>query len=193
MQDDLKVPYSEGADFVREVPTMGEHQAVCSQIHNIGHQTYSGEVSISPKVALIFEIDQKLTGGKLDGHQMTVSREFAMYFGKDNDFRKFIEQWKGKVLTDEEAKDFNLGKLRGVGATLIIVHAMGKGKNSGRTYANIAGIAPPKKDAAKVQVTYIDTPDWITKKKAAAVPAPAKHGQQQSAPPAPAEEPDLPF
>ena len=188
MQDDLKPQWSDGSEYVRENPTMGEHQAVCSQIHNIGHQLYQGKPSISPKVVILFELDQKMAEGKFAGNQMLTSKEFAMYFGKDNDLRKFVSDWRGQPLTDDEAKDFSLSKLIGKPCTLIIVHNTGK---NGKVYANIAGIAKAKKDAPVVAVTHTDIPEWIEKKKAAQVAAPVKAGATISAPPP--DDSDLPF
>ena len=170
----LSVPYNESSDYVRENPRMGEHQAVCSQIHNLGHQLFKGNSSLSPQVAFIFEIAQTLKEGNFAGRQMCANRKFSLYFGKNNELRKFIGDWRGKALSDEECKKFDFTVLIGKAATIVITHNQGTGANAGKTYANIAGIAPPSKTTQPVQITFTDEPEWVKKKKAEAVLPPPK-------------------
>ena len=194
--DNLRVPPpGEDSGFERQLPAMGEHQAVCCQIHNLGHQEYQGQASLSPKCVVIFELEQKMSGGKLDGKPFVISEEFPMYLSKDSKLRTFLGNWRStpaapRPMTDEECKDFTLRKVLNIPATLIVVH-----KTKGdRTFANIAGIAPAKPGAPRVPVSYTETPKWVSDKQAKQCRPPER---QKAAPKVAATpstyETDLPF
>lgn len=191
--DDLRVaPPGEGETFERQNPAMGEHQAVCCQIHNLGHQEYQGKASLSPKCVIIFELDQKMEGGKVDGKPFVISQEFPMYLSKDSKLRTFLGSWRGKPFTDEECDNFTLRKLLNKPATLIVIH----NTKDGKTYANIASAVPPKAGVIAIPVTYTETPKWITAKQAKQLRPPeikkaAPKPEGQNMPPQP--EDDLPF
>lgn len=187
--DNLKVaPPGEGGDFERQLPSTGNHQAVCCQIHNLGHQEFNGQASFSPKCVFIFELEQKMQGGKMDGKPFVISEEFPMYLSKDSKLRAFLGNWRStptapRPMTDDECKDFTLRKVLGQSCTLTVIH-----KTKGlKTFANIAGIAPPS--GPKIPVTYTETPKWITDKIAKQVRPP----ERQAAQPKPATASSLPI
>ena len=179
--DDLMVaPPGKGGDFERQVPSMGEHQAVCCQIHNLGHQEFKGVASLSPKCVLIFELDQKMTGGKVEGKPFVISQKFPMYLSKDSKLRTFLGNWRGKPFSDEECENFSLKKGLGKPATLIVIHTT----KDGKTYANIAAPAPAKAGNT-VPLTYTETPKWVIEDQAKQV---RKPDMQSKNAPAPSED-----
>ncbi len=191
------MPAYGGTSAIKELPRAGEHQAVCAQVHSLGYQVYKNEVSLNPKGVFIFELDEMMTGGDMAGKPKVMSIRFAMYMGKSgkkSKLRDFLQCWRGATYTEEQAAKVNIKKLEGVGATLFIAH---KPKDDGSGMrAEITNISRPRKDLPAVPRTYTETPEWVKKEKAQAVPPPGKP-QQQAAPTAggqaPQQEDDLPF
>lgn len=149
----------EGNQFDRELPSIGEHQAVCSQVHNIGYQDFKGEVSASPRILFIFELDEKLKEGKLKGQSMQIAKEFNYFMGEGSALRTFLENWRKSPYTPEEIPGFTLRKVIGKGCTLLINH---KKKQNGDPRAEIVGISAPKGQTPPV--TMQDVPEWVQKK-----------------------------
>ncbi len=199
MQDENEFTAAYGGDSIqKDLPAAGAHQAVCCQVHALGHQMFQGQVSINPKCAFIFELDEKMKGGDLAGKPFAISQKFALYMGKKgkpSNLRRFLEMWKGRPLTEEEAAKTNVKAIEGAGCTLIIAHKP-KTDGSGHLRAEIVGISRRNPQAPAVARTYLDAPEWVLKEKAQAVPPPGKP-QQQAAPTAgiqaPQQEDDLPF
>lgn len=165
----IGAPSEDGGGFTKELITAGEHQAVCCQIHNVGHQMYNNEISRSPKAIIMWEVDQKMTGGKMAGKPMVISESYQMYMGEGK-LRTALEGWRGnRPFTDAEVAAFSLGSIRYAPCTLLIVHVK---KKDGNLKAKIAGILPPK--GAGWQPTYLEVPEWIQKEKAMQVAPPPK-------------------
>jgi hypothetical protein len=55
--------------------------------------------------------------------------------------RKFLENWRGKTFTEDEAKRFDVSNLLGAPGMITVTHTVKEGK----TYSNIAAIAPVMK------------------------------------------------
>lgn len=155
--------------FEKELITAGAHQAVCCQLHNVGYQMYQGKVSLSPKAVVIFEVDQKMKGGKMEGQPMVISETYPMFMGENSKLRKALEGWRGAPYKADELKGFSLRGIVGKPCTLLIVHEK---KKDGKMKAKIAGVLPAM--GPGWTPTYLDVPDWVVKEKAAAVPPPPK-------------------
>jgi hypothetical protein len=184
-QDPFYIPEpvpGESGSFTKELITAGAHHAVCCQLHNVGHQLYKNEVSLSPKAIVIFEVDQKMTGGKMAGQPMVISESFPMFMGESSKLRKMLEGWRGKPYSAEELKNFSIGGIIGRPCTLLIIHEK---KKDGTMKAKIAGVLPAQ--GPGWVPTYIDPPEWVMKEKAAAVPPPPKQAPQAA--PAPSALP----
>jgi hypothetical protein len=171
MSDDFMAGY--GTDNgPKELPAEGKHQAVCAQVHTLGYQEFKGQVSYSPKCVFLFELDEKMKGGQMAGKPFIISERHAQYMGKPgkpSDLRKFLEKWKGKDYTEDEAKATNIKKCEGVPCSLMIIHDK---KDDGTPYARIASISKRDTSLPLVPVTYTDVPQWITKEKGRAVAPP---------------------
>ncbi len=174
----------EGEGFTKELITAGAHQAVCCQLHNVGYQLYQGKVGASPKAIVLFETDQKMTGGKMAGQPMVISESYAMYMGEGSKLRKALEGWRGRPYAAEELKNFSMGNILRRPCTLLIVHEK---KKDGNMKAKIAGILPAM--GPGWMPTYTETPEWINKEKAAQVSPPPKQQHQGIPAPMPTQAP----
>lgn len=194
MSDEFMAGYGED-NGPKELPSIGSHQAVCCQVHSLGYQVFKGQVSFSPKCVFIFELDEKMKNGEMAGKPFVLSERHSQYMGKpgkSSNLRKFLEKWKGKEYTEEEAKATNIKKCEKVPCTLLVDH---EPKEGGGFRAKIVGIS--RRDATKplVPVTYTEVPKWVTEEKGKQVPAP-KRQEAVTTPaggPPQAEEETLPF
>lgn len=171
-------------NFTKELITAGAHHAVCCQIHNVGYQMYQGKVSLSPKAIVIFEVDQKMTGGKMAGQPMVISESYGMFMAEGSKLRKALEGWRGKPYTADELKSFSLGIIHRRPCTLLIIHEK---KKDGTMKAKIAGILPAQ--TAGWEPVYTETPEWVLKEKAAQVPPPPKQNHNGIPAPMPSQAP----
>lgn len=135
----LKAPV--GGSF--EIPAEGPAQGVCVDLIDLGEiPGYEGRPE--HKIELVFQVDEKNEAGDA---RLEVKRRFTLSMNAKANLRKFIESWRGKKLTDEEAGDFELFDLLGANGTLSIVHAAG---DKGGTFANIDTIMRVAKGAPKM-------------------------------------------
>ncbi|HLP41240.1 MAG TPA: hypothetical protein VK465_07010 [Fibrobacteria bacterium] len=196
MENEFMATYGEDSG-PKELPSIGMHQAVCAQVHSLGFQVFKGQVSFSPKCVFVFELDEKMKEGQMAGKPFVISERHGQYMGKpgkSSNLRRFLEKWKGKEYTEEEAKATNIKKCEGQPCTLMIDH---EPKDGGGFRAKIVGIS--RRDSSKplVPITYTEVPKWIVEEKAKAVPPPnqQRQAQPQTAPAGvpPQAEDDLPF
>lgn len=69
----------------------------------------------------------------------SIHKEFTLSMYDKATLRKYLESWRGKPFTEEEAEKFDITKLLGKPCMLNIIHA--KSKSSGKIYADISSIA----------------------------------------------------
>jgi hypothetical protein len=193
MSDEFMAGYG-GEVTQKDLPSKGLHQAVCCQVHSLGHQLFKNQVSINPQGVFVFELDEKMKNGQMAGKPFVLSEKFAIYMGKKgkpSKLRLFLEKWKERAYTEEEASATNIKKCEGQPCTLNVDY---EPKQDGTLRAVIVGIS--KRDPSKppVPVTYTEVPKWIVEDKAKAVPPPKREMATTAAAggPPPAEE-DLPF
>jgi len=148
------------------------------------------------KVWLVFASGERHENGEL----VLVSKEMTNSMFKDANLRKFLEAWRGKPYTQEQADAGPpLHKLQGQVALLTIAHEVSKKK--GNKYAAIMSVSPLPKGMATVEPDVLDEymrPDFITDLKAtyaADVRAfRAESGVSDDEPPLdPSQADDLPF
>lgn len=139
-----------GNNFTRELAPSGVHRAVCYSMVHIGtvKESYLGEEKEINKVRITWELSDELRTFKQEnGEQpMSISKEFTLSMHEKANLRKTLEQWRGKVFTDEEAKVFDVTVLIGVPCQLNIVHKVSK---TGAEYAEISGVMPLGKGTEK--------------------------------------------
>ena len=111
------------------------------------HETeYLGKKRDRRTVRLGWELPTELKDfgkGKLEPH--VVGKTYTLSLGskdKPSALRMDLEAWRGRPFTDEEADQFDIGKLVGVACMLTVSH---KAKTSGGIYAALTGIGKPMK------------------------------------------------
>lgn len=130
-----------GGDFTPVPP--GTHIAICNIVADLGLQPgsamYPGD---KRKVYLRFEIPSERVSYKVGDRQVegpaTISAEFTASMNEKATLRKFIEGWRGRKFTDEEAAEFDVSKLLGAAALISVTET----KKGDKTYSNIASASP---------------------------------------------------
>lgn len=130
-----------GGDFKR-VPA-GTHLAICNIVADLGVQPGS---SMYPdpkrKVYLRFEIPSERIEYERDGQTVngpaTISREFTASMNEKATLRKFLEGWRGRKFTDDEAAKFDIGSVLGKPCLLSITET----EKGGEVYSNIGSASP---------------------------------------------------
>lgn len=133
-------------DESKPFPKHPEGQAVaqCVDVINLGEcvSTFPGSpTTLTPKFALVFRSGEK---DEQTGKYLDVSVEFSAFFSPKANARKFLESWRGKAYTDDEAKESGIPvhKLVGAHALLTIEH---KPTKKGGTWAHISSCVPVPK------------------------------------------------
>lgn len=185
----------DGAKF--EPHPEGQYAAVCADVIALGDkvETFAGQnPRVVRKCALVFQTG--ILNSEDEPHE--VSAEFTISMNMKAGLRLFLESWRGKSYTDEQAQQgVPVHKLAGVFALLSVEH---KKSAKGRTYAKIKSVAPmPKGLPAPVAVGYHRADFWAERKKQYAEEV-AKFRRETAAsshddfdPPPEDDDDDLPF
>lgn len=134
---------SENSEGEREfVPCPdGEQNAVCVDVVDLGNVPgYQGRTE--HKCRLVFEVEEKTE----DGINFTVGQRFSVSLHEKSNLRPFLEKWRGRKFTKEEAKAFDLETLINVSARISVSH--NESVRNGKTYANVDSAIPAKKGSA---------------------------------------------
>jgi hypothetical protein len=120
----------------------GTYVARCYSMIHMGtvKESYMGEEKFVNKVRLTFELPTELKVFKEENGEQpqVISKEFTLSLGEKSNLRAFLNSWRGKALTEEECKAFDITVLAGKACTLSIIHKTSK--VSGKTYAEIGSI-----------------------------------------------------
>jgi len=108
----------------------GRHPLVCVDIFRVDpeEQTYDGVTKLYEKVMFVFQAfpDAATYGedGSRDskGNPFQVERKFTWSLAPQSLLRPFLECWRGRDFTEEEAKHFDVSKCKGVSAWGTIIH-----------------------------------------------------------------------
>jgi hypothetical protein len=126
----------------RELIPAGNYPARCYQMLHLGtiEEEYMGEPKILNKVNITWELPTELRVFKPEnGEQpMVISQEFTLSMNEKANLRKFLESWRGKGFSDDEAKSFDITQLLGKTCMLSIIHKTSK---QGNEYATISSVA----------------------------------------------------
>ena len=128
-----------GANF--EPLEAGVYPARCYSMIHMGtiKESFNGEDKLMNKVRLTFELPTEMEVFKEEnGPQPKVlSKEFTLSLSDKANLLAFLNSWRGKALTDDERKSFDITVLVGATCMLTISHKTSK---QGKTYAEISGI-----------------------------------------------------
>ena len=158
----------------------GTYVARCYSMVHIGtiEQEYMGEIKEQNKVRISWELPTELKVFKEEkGEQpQSVSKEFTLSMHEKANLRKFLESWRGKGFSEEEAKKFDVTKLLGKACMISIIHKTSK---QGKLYAEISSISTlPKGMDCPAQINpsfeftftpydhdkFESLPDWLKDK-----------------------------
>lgn len=132
---------SAGGSNYEPIPA-GTYVARCYSMIHMGtvKESYMGEEKFVNKVRLTFELPTELKVFKEENGEQpqVISKEFTLSLGDKSNLRAFLNSWRGKALTEDECKAFDIAVLAGKACTLSIIHKTSK--VSGKTYAEIASI-----------------------------------------------------
>lgn len=121
----------------------GNYVARCYSMVHIGTipEEYKGEKKEANKVRLTFELPTETKVFKEENGEQPfiISKEFTLSLHEKSSLRKFLESWRGKGFTENEARYFDVAKLLGKPCMLNIIH---KTKLDGNIRADISSVSP---------------------------------------------------
>lgn len=151
----------------RTLTPAGNFSARCYSMVHMGtiEEEIMGQKKHLNKVRITWELptEKKIFKEENGEQPFSISKEFTLSLHEKATLRKFLESWRGKGFTEEEAKKFNIAKLIGVPCLLNIIHKTSK---SGNIYADIASVSlMPKVMTCPEQINEsviftINQPDW---------------------------------
>lgn len=132
----------------------GLYPARCYSMVHIGTVLgeFQGEQKLMNKVRVTWELPtEKKVFKEENGEQpYVISKEFTLSMHEKATLRKFLEGWRGKQFTEDEAKSFDVTVLLGKPCMISVIHKTSK---NGKTYAEINSVsAVPKGFAVPEQV-----------------------------------------
>jgi hypothetical protein len=172
-QPDDVVAKDSGAKFFPH--TEGQFPMVCVDVVNLGInvEVFPGqEPREVPKVALVFA-----SGERQEDKSLTVvTTEMTLSANEKANLRKFLESWRGRSYTADQAEaGLPISKLHGKAALVSIEHVTTR---KGRKFAKISSISPlpkamPTPDGALLG--EYERPKFLTDRKTAYAVALQKH------------------
>jgi hypothetical protein len=148
----------------------GTYAARCYSMVYLGtlDEKFQGQEKTLKKVRLTFELPTELKVFKEEkGEQPCVlSKDFTLSMHEKSGLRKFLQNWRGKAFTEDEAKKFDITVLLGKPCMLSVIHKTSAA--NGKTYAEIAGVSTLMKGMAiaeQINPTFeFSVLDWDTEK-----------------------------
>lgn len=175
-----------GSSESYETPPVGLQGAVCVNWFDIGFQP-GMEGKIAHKIVALFELAER----KSDGKRFLVTKLYTASLNEKANLRKDLASWRTRDFTSEELAGFELDNTIGKSCQLNLV----ADTRNGSTYVNVQTVLPAAKGLpAIIPETGRDfIPEWVKKKIAEQLPAPAKN--HTGAPPPQSDDftDDIPF
>jgi hypothetical protein len=135
---------SSGESSQRELIPAGTYVARCYSVVHLGHvtQKYMGEEKLVDLVRFTWELPTELKCFNADKGQQpcAISKEMTFSLNEKSNLRAMLNAWRGKALTEEEAKAFDLAKLIGAPCMINLIHQPSKA-NPEKVYERIAASA----------------------------------------------------
>lgn len=140
-------PTSENKDY--KLISAGLHQARCVSVIDQGTQMTTGVYSKeSHQVRIVFEVPGELRDDDLP---YRIGRTYTLSLYEKSNLRKDLGAWRGKQLTPEECKTFDLKSLLDKTVNISVTHMT---NNSGDEYAAISAFIPMKSGEAMPERYY---------------------------------------
>jgi hypothetical protein len=143
-----------GKDF-QKAPE-GTHIARCVQMIQLGtvEKLINGKKAITNEVRLTWELPNELeVFDEAKGEEpFLISESYTLSTSEKANLRKVIDAWRGKPLTEQQAKEFDITVLLGQPCMINIGYRTSK--SNGKEYANITSVmALPKGTSVPDQIT----------------------------------------
>ncbi len=189
MPDEV-VARNQGGDFTPHPE--GQHVAICVDVIALGDRVreFGGHKKVVNSMAIVFYAGQERD---IDGKSepWTISQEFNVSMDERANLRKFLEAWRGKSYTNEEADaGVPVHKLCGVPALIQVEH---RTSQRGRAYGVIASATKlpeqMQEHATPLAAVTYERPKYWAEKKASYAAEVAQMDQQQN----PTEDEGIPF
>ncbi len=122
----------------------GQHIAVCCDVQDLGvlEVTYRSETKKQRKIVVWFQFGQVDD----DGNRYLIGQRFTLSMHEKANLRKFLEAWRGKPYTEDQARE-------GVDVeNMIGVPALLQTATNDREYANVTAIMRLPKDMPVIEV-----------------------------------------
>jgi len=138
----------------------GTYRGSLVYVIDIGEQLIKGKKGDYYQNQIIFTYELIGKTKEIDGKQTPIdlSRTFNFTRGANSAFRKFVQDWTGKKMSDEEWDDFDPGILLAGNAMLSVVH------NDTGEYANISTAMQPFEGDVypnpSLPLLYFDMDKW---------------------------------
>lgn len=176
MADELNAGYEPQA--ARAICPAGPMSVVCVDGVSLGmtvEQFENNPPRLVSKYALIY---QTADFNPETGRRFELSREFTVSMHAMSGLRKWLEAWRNKKYTDEEARNVPLHKVVGQCGMALVEH---KTSAAGNEYAKLASIMPLPKSMPPIQAeNYERAPFWEDRKKEYAAKAEAFLAMQEA-------------
>ena len=154
----------------------GTDPARCCGVVDLGIQRteWQGQVKEQEKVLLMFELPTERVTVEGEDKPRWLSQRLTVSLHEKSVMRKTLDAWRGKPMTADELKGFNIGSLLNAPCMLNVVN---KEASNGNVYANIGGIGKPMKgipipelesepilfdmDADDAEEVFKKLPEWV--------------------------------
>jgi hypothetical protein len=122
----------------------GTHPAVCVDVVDLGMvlTEFQGKKRQQHKIKIVWQLEEHDGTGK----RFLVNRRYTNSLHAKATLRRDLESWRGRPFSEGELNGFDLEVLLGVQALLSVTH----NQREGTTYANVAGVMKPMRDARSV-------------------------------------------
>jgi hypothetical protein len=121
----------------------GLHQMVCCDVIDNGIR----DTAYGPKHKITIRWQSEEANDK--GARLTVQQMYTASLNDKAKLRHDLESWRGKAFTADELRKFDLENLIGANAMVNVVHRQSA---DGKTWANVASLAPLMKNLPKLTV-----------------------------------------
>lgn len=156
----------------------GTYPARCCGVIDLGlqHIEWQGQRKDQEKVMLMFELPTERIETEDGDKPRWLSVRYTVSLNEKAGLRKALDAWRGKPMTAEELKGFDIGSLLNAPCMLTVVNKEG---GNGNLYANISGISKPMKgipipelesepilfdmEADDAEEVYKKLPEWVQK------------------------------
>lgn len=120
----------------------GTFFARCWRVVVLGtfEDTWQGQTRLNRKIRIDFELPTELNDFGNGPEPFNVSSTLNISMHENANYRKFLQNWRGKAYSEEEAKKgVDVSKFIGAAALVTVAHTA---RDNGKTYDNIANISP---------------------------------------------------